>query len=1055
MSSKSSHSPARSPSTCSSVLTPASTRTRGASVEILTPRTKIRQLLATVGDSDDEDEKGKEEGVKGKGPVQRRLDFRRAGSEDRVSDGGEDDGTGSVEDEEETWRPRGRLAARMLGDERKEDNGRCKISFSSEGNNRRGEMDDVEMRDGDRAVDRSGLLLTTSPIGVIAKESSSAVSSANAGPDMLPVSSLRGTEQLSTNAEASEDVSTSDMDKRSIIRKRVEEMIARRREEREQKQQEKIRKKHPNKVNRGHRSRPRSGNGKHKGTAQLAKGKDMGSDGEVNEEEEKEEEEQDINQKLTQQARPTRKASKKALEDMHRETQRISRNQQLTHQIVTRKKITKDDLFARFAFKPQQSLEAKGMTTVKSAQKDREHEASSSQADDVSGGEENEVNNTPPSTPPSTQGSIKGDLNESDKLKSTLSQSIDSKNDEGASAKSTGRESWVLPPKTSSKGKGRAVENVATIGQNLNRPSHNVREVSTARQISGNNLTSNSDDDDLEIVGDKTSRLSIFDELPSKRRNEPRTLHMLRRLAHVEAPSSASRLRSNGGDKTFMTPAQLQASLQARARRQALAERKERIEELKAKGIIVQTEEERQKEMLEIENLLEKARAQDKALSKKERADRKKNGEVDEAEDGYEYSSDEEDGDWNGDDEGNASDLSIEEEDEDDDDDDDDGDGDEEREIEEESEVDEETEDGIHGEKDDEKASSDARDLIEVEAEEDGESNNDEDCSRRDEINEEQPPVPRQKLTARNRRIVVDDDDDDSNDDNIELTKPSRDMQNLSRNATPKTQSTGLPFVPPLPMGLTQAFAGSMESTETQSQECHTPVGPGKETLQVFPGNFPAPSLPDDTQEFEQSETLVQSSQGAKLNPNNRPDKPEIQELDLPLTQLLNGHKSQAGEIPEPTPIKDIKRPASPSHEVDDIPSTVETVIAPVPESPVRKTRRLFRRRQESIRVFEDAATESEDSATATETERGDGKDAFSVMRKRAERAKAKAASERKRNEAKGMFEEQAVESEDEYAGLGGASDDESDGEGDEEMKDMIDESEVNVDERKIAAFLA
>ena len=42
--------------------------------------------------------------------------------------------------------------------------------------------------------------------------------------------------------------------------------------------------------------------------------------------------------RLTQHSRPTRKAGKKAMEEMQREQQRISRNMQLTHQAKTKKK---------------------------------------------------------------------------------------------------------------------------------------------------------------------------------------------------------------------------------------------------------------------------------------------------------------------------------------------------------------------------------------------------------------------------------------------------------------------------------------------------------------------------------------------------------------------------------------------------------------------------------------------------------------------------------------------------------------------------------------------
>ena len=54
--------------------------------------------------------------------------------------------------------------------------------------------------------------------------------------------------------------------------------------------------------------------------------------------------------RLTQQTRPTRKAGKKALEEMARDQQRISRNMQLAHQAKTKKKYGTKDLFAKFGF---------------------------------------------------------------------------------------------------------------------------------------------------------------------------------------------------------------------------------------------------------------------------------------------------------------------------------------------------------------------------------------------------------------------------------------------------------------------------------------------------------------------------------------------------------------------------------------------------------------------------------------------------------------------------------------------------------------------------------
>jgi mediator of replication checkpoint protein 1 len=84
---------------------------------------------------------------------------------------------------------------------------------------------------------------------------------------------------------------------------------------------------------------------------------------------------------------------------------------------------------------------------------------------------------------------------------------------------------------------------------------------------------------------------------------------------------------------------------------------------------------------------------------------------------------------------------------------------------------------------------------------------------------------------------------------------------------------------------------------------------------------------------------------------------------------------------------------------------------------------------------------------------------AFGLMKEAAEqRRKQKAADDfnRKKSKAKEMVEEQAEESEDEYAGLGGADGEDTDDEDAASVKEMIDDEAGNeVDERKIAAFHA
>ncbi len=63
----------------------------------------------------------------------------------------------------------------------------------------------------------------------------------------------------------------------------------------------------------------------------------------------------------------------------------------------------------------------------------------------------------------------------------------------------------------------------------------------------------------------------------------------------------------------------------------------------------------------------------------------------------------------------------------------------------------------------------------------------------------------------------------------------------------------------------------------------------------------------------------------------------------------------------------------------------------------------------------------------------------------------------KKKSKAREMIEEQAEESEDEYAGLGGADGEDSDDDDDASVKEMLDDEtkDTEADERKIAAFYA
>ncbi|KAF2458498.1 MRC1-like domain-containing protein [Lineolata rhizophorae] len=551
----------------------------------------------------------------------------------------------------------------------------------------------------------------------------------------------------------------------------------------------------------------------------------------------------DDDSRLTQQARPTRKASKKVLEEMNRETQRMSRSMQLAHEAKTRKKVFVDDLFARFNFRQGGKTEtglpapARGSdTSPVSAQ------ATTSGAD------------TPLTSPPAQPAETDEELPDIQEL---MSQK----------------------PPEEEKGKGKAVD----------RPPQQI-------------VAAESDDDDLEIIKPTPSRFAAFD-VQRKQSSEPHSLTTLRALAHLRSPSKAARKPGS------MTPAELDFALRRQARQQARQEREEKLEQLRARGIHVQTDEERLKDQLEIENMVEQAREEARRLAEKEKAASKEGeGEelhfLDSDEDESYQGSDEEDGDedvqYSGSEDGDP--------------------------------------DGIFDEKADEEGSS-----------EDGAKVG--------------SPIPDDEplRQSRHRRVIDEDDEDDAASDPMAAFgfQPANDSLDMS-----------------------QMFAGTLESPAHAKDPSSFP-------MPVEPA-LPSPGL----------DTLVRDSQVP------------ADDVNVSFTQAFA--ETQVSDIAEPTQdvgftvMSPLERAHPPSTA-----DTVETQLVPVPESPPRRHRQR--------------------------------RNAFDALRK---------AKRETLVDAKGMFEEQAEESEDEYAGLGGASDD-SDGELDEEVARMIDESDVKVDERKIAAFHA
>ena len=732
--------------------------------------------------------------------------------------------------------------------------------------------------------------------------------------------------------------------------------------------------------------------------------------------------------RLTQQARPTRKASKKALEELSRETQRMNRNMQLAHQAKTKKKITTKDLFARFNFRQEDA------DVVICPEGVQENNASSVLASsDVEG---QHGHDTPPTSPPSQDEHSVKEV-EGSAAPPAAAGNIDI-NEELPNWGEV-QDEFI---KRVNKGKGRAVESQhIPINPRVMQTTRSVFAPNVRVVLPNKSLSKEIDldsDEDLQIVKTK-SRFPVFDHLPKEKNKDSRSLLTLRALAHLTSPGKQ---RQNG--RTSMNLVELQASLQRRARQQAQIEREEKLNELRARGVLILTEEERERDQLELENLLERARKEAMELAKKEKDDAKKDGKGD-AEQGFMDSEDEEDGDWEG-----SSDEEVE----------DDG-GVELSGSEEEVQVTEE----LEGEGSDEESVNEDEDANETmefsglfnrEAEEDGEEGSEQDNRNANEeaSDEETIPVPVRQHTLNRPRHVIDEDD---SDDGSQKSKPSQ--------STPDDGMAAFGFdnANAASLGLTQMFAGTMANLQSQSQNAGGLNDDSEQDSLTFLRNIPMATLPDfDTiiantsQDFTVPNSQVSTSQ--QKDESTTATEPPIS-LDLSQfksqSQTTFSH-TQLSDIPEPTQDVGFELSRSPAGLVAP-PSTIDTVIMAVTESPIAKKRGRLLRRREAIPVLSDV---DEDEAAPSLDSGGDDEfevsaNAFDVMRKAARKPPLVDDFNKKKSEAKGMVEEQAEESEDEYAGLGGQSDDESGGELDEEVAKMIDEGEVHVDERKIAAFYA
>ncbi|KAI0858098.1 MRC1-like domain-containing protein [Xylaria cubensis] len=763
----------------------------------------------------------------------------------------------------------------------------------------------------------------------------------------------------------------------------------------------------------------------------------------------------DGGRKLTQEvSRPSRKASKKALEEMNRETQRLSRSLQLAHEAKTKKKISKATLFQRFNFRVE------GTTTEtenKQASSSRPTTPGSVHHTDA----ELEKDGTPPSSPPIMSKSIP-DLPVT--AISTSENSVPELEDKDGDLLTL--EDALAQSKNHDQVKGKAVDTAAPVPLKTKKPLRQVRVKLPPAQAHAVLIDSG---DELEITSfPKKDKIdALLSRIPENKTHESSGMKILRNLAHVSSPPKEPSRGRNA--KPSMTFGELHLSLQQRAKAQAKLEREQRLEYLRSKGIVVQSAEERAREQEQVEDIVAKARQEveeimlrEREEAKKNRKEKQKSGEVDPLA-------------W--------------------DDSDDDSFRDDEDEDSREVEI-SGSEDGQEDDDDDEAIAASENEEVEggeetapenlmfMDEAEEAQSEDDEtpkpisDDFSDDDIEAIKRPTALHSRRPKKHAQIISDDEDDVG---VKATpKPKRTLLNspsvpgsgspkpptsVLRSAT-KSFIPGLPIAPAAPagLGLTQMFAGTMDDSQG---------GPFSGSPQDFMPSID--QFPDSqfsaTAGLSQGNTMIFDSQPTQAAVSQGRET-QTQGLQLHYSQsqvhgfdsILQEDATQMSHFMEPTQDGGFQDYTPLKQRFIDVPPSTSAAVllnstqdeGTVPESPlVRKRGKLLRRADVAVpnpNLSSTAATGTS-GADVLSGEKTASSNAFSLMEKAAKRKKK---FDRKKSKATEMIEEQAEESEDEYAGLGGADGEDSSEEDEELVKEMIDDTRENEgDAAKLAGLFA
>ncbi|KAH8893243.1 hypothetical protein GQ53DRAFT_745479 [Thozetella sp. PMI_491] len=1031
-----------------------------APAEYLTPRSKIKQLLATVDSSD-------EESARGGGSS------RRSGSAAK-SIGPAERASASVsasDDEDDIVRPRGKFASRMLAQSKQQarstsghqedtrERVRRILQQMDEEESANAKPDDMQMADAGDNDDADDIVAarprkliqrphrSTTPEPNVTESGSPGLFVSPNRPESpgLFVTPSKAQSPAAPSNQANSD-SEQDLPENPLKNKRFLAILERKRKEREAREAEEARKLEAR---------------LEKATAADFVSEDDDEDNITDDE---------GGRKLTQEgARPTRKASKKALEDMNRETQRMNRSLQLAHEAKTKKKITKSTLFERFNFRPEGS--ALPPVPEKLSSSSRPTTPVSALHTD---GEAKDPE-TPPSSPPVVAKHAEAGLPQAqeDIAASESAVAPDNKELTPSLATALGGTTAVIREE-----KGKGIATAADL--ELETPRGLLKESKPKGKFSAkfkamqaNLVMLDNDDDELEILpAPKKNRYdAVFDRVPLNRAKESRPMQVLRALAQLNDPEKKPSTTRGKPSKPSMTAAEMDVFLAQRVREQAKEERDRRVELLKSKGIVVQSLEEREREMAQVEDIVARARREAEEIMQREREQAKQERKARRAA-------------------GEEDPLAWDDSDEEDDS------YDEEPEALELSGSDEEME--SDGEEESEEAGGDRLldDAAESTDESSEEPEQDEatDAAEQD-SDEEAVPSTRPTRKPRKKAVILSDEEDASpvvqstpRSKNVFAKSPMAPSTNSPQIPTSVLRSATKTFIPGLPiagaaaggLGLTQIFAGTMDDSQDGPAPGSALPDEPRPTFEDFPGSNFSPAaqnivddmILDSQPEASNLESQDVESQGVKVN------------LDFSQSQFhgfdsLIRQDSQLSEMIEPSQDEGFMGRTPLVNRFVELPSTVETVPAgsqiqrdEMKDSPlVKRTGKLRRRGQVESAPALSSVVEDEDGPESMsvddpeEDEFGfgtvnDSNTAFAVLQDaaKAERRRNKLAEfNKKKSKAREMVQEQAEESEDEYAGLGGADGEDSDDDDNASVKEMLDDETKNsaADERKLAALHA